>query len=280
MIIDFHTHIMPPRIKEKRLEYIEKDRNFAAIYSGDDVKIATAEELIASMDRDGVEISVILNYGWSTQALCVEVNNYIMEAMSNYPKRLIGFCSVVPSDGEPALRELERCIRNGIRGIGELRPDVHFKNESQIKIVKPLMDMIIENDIIMLVHTSDPIGHQYPGKGKATPEILYSLITSFPALKLVCAHWGGGLPFYTLMPEVKTTLQNAYFDTAISPFLYTSKVYAQVIQLVGADRILFGTDYPMLRPRRFFKEIGSLNLLPEIKEKILGVNAQRLLGIK
>jgi hypothetical protein len=280
MIIDFHTHIMPPRIKEKRLEYIEKDRNFAAIYSGDDVKIATAEELIASMDRDGVEISVILNYGWSTQALCVEVNNYIMEAMSNYPKRLIGFCSVVPSDGEPALRELERCIRNGIRGIGELRPDVHFKNESQIKIVKPLMDMIIENDIIMLVHTSDPIGHQYPGKGKATPEILYSLITSFPALKLVCAHWGGGLPFYTLMPEVKTTLQNVYFDTAISPFLYTSKVYEQVIQLVGANRILFGTDYPMLRPRRFFKEIGSLNLLPEIKEKILGVNAQRLLGIK
>lgn len=280
MIVDFHTHILPLRVKEKRQEYIKKDRNFATIYSGDNIKIATVDELIASMDRDGIDISVILNYGWSTQALCVEINDYIMEAMSNHPKRLVGFCSVMPSSGDSALRELERCIKNGIKGIGELRPDIHFKNKNQMKILKPLMEMIVNNSIVMLMHTSDPVGHQYPGKGKATPEILYNLITSFPALKLVCAHWGGGLPFYTLMPEVKAALKNVYFDTAISPFLYTPQIYKQVIQLVGANKILFGTDYPMLPARRFFKEIDSLNLPPETKENILGGNAQRLLGIK
>jgi predicted TIM-barrel fold metal-dependent hydrolase len=226
------------------------------------------------MDRDGVEISVALNYGWSTQSLCVEINDYILESISRYPKRLIGFCSVVPSAGDAALQEVERCIKGGIKGIGELRPDIHFINKSQLEIARPLVEMIIKNNIIMLTHTSDPVGHQYPGKGKATPDILYALAMKFPDLKLVCAHWGGGLPFYALMPEVKAALKNVYFDTAISPFLYTSQVYEQVIQLVGADKILFGTDYPVIPQSRIIKEISSTDLPVKLKEKILGGNAQ------
>jgi uncharacterized protein len=280
MVIDFHTHILPPRVIENRQDYIHADRNFAAIYSGDKVKLATADELIYSMDRDGVEISVVLNYGWTTQSLCVEINDYILESTARYPNRLIGFCSVVPSAGDVALKEVERCIKGGIKGIGELRPDIHLKGKYQLKAIEPLVQLVIKNNIIVLTHTSDPVGHQYPGKGKATPNIMYAIAMTFPDLKLVCAHWGGGLPFYALMPEVKTALKNVYFDTAISPFLYTSQVYKQVIQLVGADKILFGTDYPVIPQRRILKEIDSINLLTEEKEKFLCGNAQKLLGIK
>jgi predicted TIM-barrel fold metal-dependent hydrolase len=81
------------------------------------------------------------------------------------------------------------------------------------------------------------------------------------------------------MPEVKAALKNVYFDTAASPFLYTPQVYAQVAQLVGADKILFGSDFPLISQRRFLKEITALDLPEETKNKILAGNAKKLLGL-
>jgi uncharacterized protein len=280
MIIDFHTHIVSPKIKQNRDEYARRCRSFASIYSNPKAKLATAEEIIAAMDKDGVDVSVVLNYGWSTQSLCAEVNDYILESVSRYPKRLVGFCSVVPSEDDTALREVERCIKNGAKGIGELRLDDHIKKKHSLAQIKPIVDIIIQNNLILLVHASEPVGHQYSGKGEATPDMLYTLITAFPDLKLVCAHWGGGLPFYALMPEVKTALKNVYFDTAASPFLYTPQVYGQVAQLVGADKILFGSDYPLIPQRRFLREIAALDLPAETKKKILAGNAKQLLGLR
>ena len=280
MIIDFHTHIVSPKIKQNRDEYARRCRSFASIYSDPKAKLATAEEIIAAMDNDGVDVSVVLNYGWSTQSLCAEVNDYILDSITRYSKRLVGFCSVVPSEDESALKEVERCIKNGAKGIGELRLDDHLKKKHSIAMLRPIIDTIIQHDLILLTHASEPVGHQYSGKGEATPDLLYTLITSFPDLKLVCAHWGGGLPFYALMPEVKAALKNVYFDTAASPFLYTPQVYGQVAQLVGADKILFGSDYPLIPPRRLLKEISALDLSPATKRKILAGNAKKLLGLQ
>ena len=279
MIIDFHTHIVPPKVKQNRDEYARRCRSFASIYSDPKAKLATAEEIIAAMDKDGVDVSVVLNYGWSTLSLCAEVNDYILESVSRYPKRLVGFCSVVPSEDESALKEVERCIKNGARGIGELRLDDHLLKKHSPAVLQPIIDIIIKNNLILLTHASEPVGHQYSGKGTATPDLLYTLITAFPDLKLVCAHWGGGLPFYALMPEVKTALKNVYFDTAASPFLYTPQVYSQVAQLVGADKILFGSDFPLIPQRRFLKEIAALDLPEDAKNKILAGNAKKLLGL-
>ena len=279
MVIDFHTHIVPPGVKEDHHAYIHVDSNFAAIYSHPKVKLATAEDIIAAMDKDGVDISVVLNYGWSTQALCTEINDYILESIARYPKRLVGFCSVVPSEDEAVLREVERCIKGGAKGIGELRLDDQLKNSNWRELVSPLMEYAIKHKLLLITHASEPVGHQYPGKGMATPELLYKLITAFPELRLICAHWGGGLPFYALMPEVKEALKNIYFDTAISPFLYSPQIYNYVVQLVGAEKILFGTDYPVISPHRFLKQINALDLSKEIKEQILSGNAKKLLGI-
>ena len=81
------------------------------------------------------------------------------------------------------------------------------------------------------------------------------------------------------MPEVKEALKNVYFDTAASPFLYKSDIYKHVVQLIGEDKILFGSDYPLIPQRRFLKEIRGLDLPEKTKEKILAGNAQHLLGI-
>ena len=279
MIIDFHTHVFSPRVKKNRGKYIDSDPCFAILYSKKEAELATVDDLVASMDRDGVDISVILNIGWATHELCVESNDYILESIARYPQRLIGFCAIQPYSTEAAIAEIERCVKGGIRGIGELRPDVQMLDLNEGEIMEPLVDVIRENKLILLFHASEPVGHQYPGKGGVTPDILYPFIERFPDLTIVCAHWGGGLPFYALMPEVKQAMSNVYFDTAASPHLYSPQVYGQVVQLVGDDKILFGSDYPLLAQSRLLKEIDSLDLPQETKNLILAGNARRLLGI-
>ncbi len=279
MIIDFHTHIFPPQIKKNRSRYIDSDPCFAILYSDEKARLATADELISSMDRAGVNVSVILNIGWTTHELCLETNDYILESISRYPKRLVGFCSVQLQSPEAALKEIERCAGSGIKGVGELRPDMQLLDISDEQLINPLVDILKKHNLILLTHTSEPVGHIYPGKGAVTPEVLYPFIADNPELTIICSHWGGGLPFYALMPEVKQAISNVYFDTAASPLLYSPRIYEQVVQLVGADKILFGSDYPLLEQERIIKEIKSAGLPAEMEDKILGGNARRLLGI-
>ena len=279
MIIDFHTHIFPPQVKKKRGQYIDRDPCFALLYAKKEAKIATAEELIDSMDRAGIDVSVVVNLGWMTHELCTETNDYILESIARYPERLIGFCTVQPQSVDAATEEIERCAQNGARGIGELRPDIQLLDLEDEAIVSPLMEAVKAHGLILLTHASEPVGHDYPGKGIITPDVLYPFITHHPDVTVVCAHWGGGLPFYALMPEVKKTLQNVYFDTAASPFLYQPRIYSLVSELVGADRILFGSDYPLMPPGRLLQEIDSVALAEEEKDLILSGNARRLLKL-
>jgi predicted TIM-barrel fold metal-dependent hydrolase len=279
VIIDFHTHIFSSKVKENRQKYIDIDPCFAVLYSQKNARLVTADELIGSMDRDGVDISVVLNIGWTTQQLCIETNDYIMESIARYPNRLVGFCAVHIRSIESALAEIERCIKGGIRGIGEIRPDLQLLDFRDNEVMQPFVRALKKHGLILLSHTSEPVGHNYPGKGTVTPEILYPFISSYPDLIIVCSHWGGGLPFYALMPEVKKSIGNIFFDTAASPLLYRPQIYSQVIQLVGADRILFGSDYPLLSQKRLLKEIRSLDLSEEMESMILSGNARRLLGI-
>jgi len=279
MIIDFHTHVFSPQIKKNRGKYIDSDPCFAILYAEKNAKLTTADELIDSMDKEGVDISVIVNIGWVTHELCVETNDYILESVARYPERLIGFCSVQPNSYDAAVAEIERCAKGGMRGVGEIRPDMQLFDLSD-ELMMPIIEVLRKHKLILLTHASEPVGHSYPGKGIITPAMLYPLIASLPDLTIVCAHWGGGLPFYALMPEVKQAMRNVFFDTAASPYLYSPQVYNQVISLVGSDKILFGSDYPVMTPGRLLKEINSLDLPEATKKLILSGNARRLLDIK
>jgi predicted TIM-barrel fold metal-dependent hydrolase len=278
VIIDFHTHIFPPWLKERRDKYAKSDPCFSLLYSQPKARIATAEELIASMDEAGIDLSVVLNAGWVSHELCVKTNDYILDSVSRYPRRLVGFCAIQPRAGDAAIAEIERCAKAGAKGIGELRSDVQGFDLTDKKIMKPIVDAMLKHKLILLTHSSEPVGHEYFGKGRITPDILYSFITAFPNLKLVCAHWGGGLPFYALMPEVAKALANVFFDTAATVFLYKSEIFEQISHIIGSDKILFGTDYPLMHQNRVIAQVQSSQLSDEDKAKILGANAKRLLS--
>ena len=184
-----------------------------------------------------------------------------------------------PAWGEEAAQEADRCASAGLAGIGELHPDTQGYDLGDEGAMGPLMEAAGALGLIVLTHSSEPVGHTYQGKGETRPEVLWQFIQNFPDATIVCAHWGGGLPFYALMPEVKEGLANVYFDTAASPFLYDRRVFEAGARLVGAGRILLGSDYPLLRASRLLREVEVAELPKADKDAIRGGNAAGLLGL-
>jgi len=280
MVVDFHTHIVPSDFQRRRERLLRQDATFGALFANPKAKLATAEELVETMDSHGVDTAVALGFGWCDPGVAREANDYILEATRRFPGRLVGFCSVSPRWGQAAVTEVERCARQGARGIGELHPDTQGFDLADPKAMAPVMEVARAYGLVVLTHASEPVGHPYPGKGNTTPQILLGFVERFPDVAIVAAHWGGGLPFYALMPEVAEATANLYFDTAASPFLYRPQVFSIVSQLVGANRILFGSDYPLLQPQRVLRQLEeAMPSLPE-RQQILEGNAARLLGLE
>ena len=280
MIVDAHCHILPPSFAERREELAACDATFAEILASSSARIAGAPELLEAMERDGVDHAVVMGMGWSDYDVAVEANDYLIEAVCANPDRLTGFASVNPAWGDAAVAEARRCADAGLRGVGELHPDAQNFDITDSATMGPVMDLVRELSLPVLVHCSEPAGHHYPGKGATTPDKVWRFIQNFPENALICAHWGGGLPFYSLMPEVGAALSNVYFDSAASPFLYRPEIYPTVASLVGAERILFATDYPLMRPSRPLAEVAAQPLAESDRRRILGENAARLLGLR
>jgi predicted TIM-barrel fold metal-dependent hydrolase len=108
---------------------------------------------------------------------------------------------------------------------------------------------------------------------------LLRLATAFPEVAFIFAHFGGGLPYYALMPEVTESLSNVYFDSAATPYLYRPEVYAVSAIATGADRILFGSDFPLIRQGRAIRGVREGNLSDADMDRVLGANVTDLLGI-
>ena len=276
MVIDFHTHILPPSFRRDRAALAGRDATFAALFGNERARMATAEELLQAMAADGVDVSVVVGYGWCDQVMARESNDYLLEAAQQSPGRLIPFCSVHPGWGEAALFEVERCVAQGARGIGELHPTSQGLDLATDGSLDPLMELARRHRLIVMVHGSEPVGHPYPGKGSTTPAVLMAFIERYPDVSVVAAHWGGGLPFYGLMPEVRAALSNAFFDSAASPFLYSPEVFPLAARAVGAERVLFASDFPLVRAERVLRQARDTLRGPAL-EAVLHGNAQRLL---
>ena len=280
MIVDAHCHILPPSFAARREALGARDSTFAEILASPSARIADAATLLEAMELDGIDHAVVMGLGWTDRALAEEANDYIVGAVSRHPDRLTGFASVNPAWGDAALAEAQRCAEAGLRGIGELHPDTQGFDITNAALMAPLMELARDLSMPALLHCSEPVGHLYPGKGATTPDRVWQFIQNFPENHIICAHWGGGLPFYSLMPEVGAALSNVYFDSAASPFLYRPSIYPTVSSLVGAERILFATDYPLMRPARPLAEVASEKLSGDERRLILGDNAARLFSLR
>ena len=279
MIIDFHTHLFPPRFRDNKTSLFEGEPAFEAIYRSPQARVVGAEELIASMDREGVDKSVVFGFPWERKRHFRRHNDYIIESVQKYPDRLVGFCCFSPLSPEGP-EEVKRCLNAGLSGVGELAIYGAGLTSEVTKGLKEVMAICSRFDVPLLFHTNESVGHEYAGKAPMTLREIYSLIKAYPANRIVLAHWGGGLFFYALMKkEVKTALTNVWFDTAASPFLYTPDIYRLAGEIIGFEKILLGTDYPLIRPEIYFKEMALAGLTHQSTEQVKGLNAARLLRL-
>ncbi|GHO43756.1 hypothetical protein KSX_19190 [Ktedonospora formicarum] len=190
MIIDFHTHIFPPHIRDLRAAYCQRDPWFNELYGNPRARMATAEDLIAEMDAAGVDASVTFSFGWSDSGLIEETNSYVLEAMRRYPGRLYGMAVLQPTAGKRAWRELERCAQSGMIGLGELMPHGQGYRLSDSTLLAPIMDVVRHYQLVVLSHCSEPVGHRYPGKGDVSVSDIITFLTAFPDIRFIAAHWG------------------------------------------------------------------------------------------
>jgi len=278
LIIDFHTHITAPEIIERRDEYLVRDAWFRDLYANPKARLSSAEDLIAAMDRDSVDQAVVFGFGWQDMDLCRRDNDYVIEAVAQYPDRLIGFAIVNPRSGVEAVREIERCVAAGLCGVGELMPDGQGYHLDDQQIMAPIVEVAMEHDLVVLTHCSEPVGHLYPGKGTVTPDEVIRFARLFPDVTLVCAHWGGGTIFYELMPEVARVMRNVYYDTAASIYLYDDDIFSLAARW-APGKVLFATDFPLIPPGRLVKRLRDARMPTATCRRMLGGNAWRVLKL-
>jgi hypothetical protein len=279
MIIDVHTHIFPKDICASREKYFDGEAPFQLLYDSPKSRLITADDLVRSMDENGVDKSVTFGFPWKKDSFYQKNNDAVLESVNKFPDRLIGLCCMdMYSPG--AAKEVERCLDAGLSGVGELAFYQSGIEPDALKLLEPVMALCRQKNVPVMSHTNEPVGHQYPGKTPNTLSQIYELAKAFPDNRIILAHWGGGIFFYTLLKkEVKDVLKNIYYDTAASPFLYSPAIYQAAINMAGLDKILMGTDYPLLPPSRYFKELETAGISPLEKEHICGMNAARLFGL-
>jgi len=279
MIIDFHTHVFPSFFRDQRSRLFPKEPAFEALYRHESARLVGVDTLLSIMDEEGVERSVIFGFPWEEVEHYRRHNDYILEACAKYPNRMTGFCTF-SLDSPGAVKEAERCLESGLAGVGELAVYGRGLSPQVIETLGGVMDLCASCDAPVLLHTNEPVGHDYPGKAPMTLREIYEFVKAYPSNRIVLAHWGGGLPFFCLMKkEVADVLRSVWFDTAASPYLYKAQIYRFAGELVGYEKVLFGSDYPLIRPRRYFREMASAGLSREHMEQITGLNAAKLLRL-
>ena len=265
-MVDVHTHIFPEWVQQNRWEFVNRDPVFREIYGNEKARMVTGRELVAAMDEEEVALSVTFGFPWADQGLNRDHNDAVLEAASAFPDRLIPFACLNPL-APGAGSEAARCIDKGAKGIGEIAFYDRVIDEEVIAALRPVMAVLRDANLPLLIHTNEPVGHPYPGKSMQNIREIELLVRSFPDNLIILAHWGGGILFYELMKEIRALFRNVYYDTAASPYLYRPEIFPVAAHLIGHERILMGTDFPLIRPRRYLKQVReSLQNDPQVRD--------------
>lgn len=286
MRIDAHVHFTPPELAENLGSLAEREPYWSLLLDPPDGRsiqgYASAERMVGDMDAAGIDKVVLVGEYFYQHESCVARNNIALDLIQKYPERIMAMATIQPNAGQKAVDELKRCLAGGLLGMGELNPYAQgFRLDAAV--FAPLVELCIEADVPLNLHVSEEIGGYYLGKSTTPLRHYYELACRYPALKLILAHWGGGLLFYELMPRVRKQLANVFYDTAASPLLYpTKKIFATALSCVDRSKILYGSDYPLLiYPRQmrepdfrpFLAAIDGLGLEEDVAADVLGRNA-------
>lgn len=259
MRYDFHAHIYPEKIAARAVEGVS---NFYQLPMAAD---GTAETLLKLGKPAGITNYIV--HSVATGAKQVEsVNDFIACEMRKYPKELIGFGTLHP-DYPDLLQELERMERLGLRGL-KLHPDSQRFYVDDERMY-PVYDYL-QGRLPLLLHCGDyRFDYDHPRRVR-------KLLEDFPKLTVIAAHFGGWSVF-DLAVEYLLDM-NCYLDCSSSIMFLGRRRALELIRLYGAERMLFGSDYPMWNPAEELSVLQSLGLSGTELDCMLYKNAETILG--
>lgn len=275
MVLDCHCHIVPPEMAKDPASFAERDPHFAMLCRTKNARFLTGYDLARDMAADGVDRAVAFGFAFKDPGVARLQNDHALETALMNPGRVIAM-AVVDPESPGAVAEVERCLSRGASGLGEVFPAGHGFDLCGPGM-KRVAGLCKEAGVPVFIHVNELVGHEYPGKGDAGPLAAYRFAVDNPGLTTIFAHFAGGLPLYAAMPEVKA-LEHVYYDNAAQPFLYKPNVYQALKALGVLDKILLGSDYPLLHCRRYIRELAESGLSPDEQAMVLGNNADRVFG--
>lgn len=287
-IIDAHVHLYPPEVDRDPAGWAagRGERHWAVLCTrrrrdGRPVQtLPTVTELLAAMDAAGIERSVLLGWYWENHDTCAWQNRFYAECVRAHPDRLAAFATFHPAAGRAAvLDEVRRSRDAGLRGLGELSP-----HSQGFAVDEPVFAAALtlagELGMPVNLHVTDPQSRPFPGRIETPAGDFLRLAGTFPDTTFVLAHWGGLLP---LADPRFLACRNVHYDTAASPLLYDATVWARALPVLGAERVLFGSDFPLNLYPKVDEKPGLVRFAGEARqagasEAVLSGNCARLLG--
>lgn len=302
-IIDSHVHLYPPEVNRDPAGWAAArgEGHWATLCTrvrkdGRAVQgFPSVDELLRAMDAADVARAVLQGWYWERAESCAEQNRFYEKCVRAHPDRLSACAAVHPSEGAEAVR---RAADAGFVGLGELSP--HSHELAGQGTARGEWDAIFsaagEAGLAVCAHITESAGEagarKYPGKVETPLGCFTRWARAHPATRFVLAHWGARLPLDAELGAEARKLTNVFYDTAASPLIYGARasagIWREMTEAVGADRILFGTDYPLtLYPRNenasphdsmalLAAEARGSGLGDEVLRAILGANAKRV----
>jgi len=271
-VIDAHTHIFPPDVIKMRDRIASSDVRFSLLYANPKARMADVVDLGRYMTEEQIDRAVITAFPFKDIALITACNDYILDSAQRDPK-LIPFAMVGVEDESFALAETARSFGLGARGIGELAFYETGFGAKERKALDSLADYAGKNHLPLMIHVNEQVGHVYHGKTKMDFQELVAFVEVHPELVVILSHLGGGICFYEFMPEIKKAFARVFYDLAAVPLLYAKEVYGFMAQYMP-DKVLFGSDYPLLSYKRYARDFDLLE--EKNRQKLLHLNARNV----
>jgi predicted TIM-barrel fold metal-dependent hydrolase len=295
MIVDFHVHPLfdvpptndPPPRPGKYGDVLDLVADPGAspyasymtsqLYYGRNPVTLSMEDFITDMDEAGIN-KVVFQNAASKGALMRMINEGCAKLIQHYPERFIGFAGYDPSTGNQAVQNIIHAIEElGFKGIKTVSSgyELNINDEAYY----PCYSKAQELGLPAVIHTGYAIIKGVRGK-YVHPLMIDDVAFDFPDLKIVCAHLGG----FQFMDVINMLIHhtNVYADLSFWPLIphYVDLVPWELLEKTVPDKILLGSDYPFGQtPREAAETVKTLPIGKMFKEKILGRNAEKLLGL-
>ena len=280
MVIDTHSHIFPDNIAKAVLKKLQAGSN-AGIFCE-----ATEKALTASMAQAGIDLCI--NLPCNTNPATVGQINRLSARRNSRQKKIFSIGCIHP-DCPDVKAELALAARLGLKAV-KIHP--YFQNHDfDDPAYLRLMEAAGELGLIVVAHTGTDPG--YPGLYRCTTAMIANVLKTLPDVKMVLAHMGGCGNWHDVLEVVagsKVILDCAYslgFSLDMEgkpmpgiPRLLTEERFMEMVNVLGPERVLFGTDSPWTDQRHSLEQFLSLPLSPEARERILYQNALDLYNLQ